>query len=191
MRLRRALLHLAAFARLPPRVALVYLRFAVLALRRGDRWSLAVAARPRELATIVRLARGRRTIVEIGTGTGWTAAAMAVAEPAASVTTFDPFPREGRERYLAAARGRVVALDRPGEDPPADAPADVDLLFVDGEHDRDSTMAAYRAWRDRLSPGAVVVFHDFDDPAYPGVRAAVEQLGLAGEARGRLFVARG
>jgi predicted O-methyltransferase YrrM len=192
-RLRRLSCHVLAFVRLPPRVIVVYLRFIALALRRGDRWSLAVATRPSELRTIVGLARGRHTIVEVGTGTGWTTSAIAVAHPRSSIVTFDPFPRDGRERYIAAlppsARQRVRMVDGPGEVPPTDAPADVDLLFIDGEHDAASTTAAYEAWRDRLADGAVVVFHDYGDPAYPGVQAAVERLALPGESRGRVFVA--
>jgi hypothetical protein len=36
--------------------------------------------------------------------------------------------------------------------------------------------------------GGVIAFHDFDHPDYPGVREAVEELGLTGEVRGGVFV---
>jgi hypothetical protein len=35
--------------------------------------------------------------------------------------------------------------------------------------------------------GAIVVFHDYDEPAYPGVTEAVRELGLPGEVFGHLF----
>jgi hypothetical protein len=61
-------------------------------------------------------------------------------------------------------------------------------LFVDSSHDREQTLAEFGAWRDALAPGAVVAFHDYDEPAYPGVTEAVRELGLDGEVFGHLFV---
>jgi len=55
-------------------------------------------------------------------------------------------------------------------------------------HDRDSVAAAFAAWRNALAPRAVVAFHDYGHPDYPGVREAVRQLELSGEERGGLFV---
>jgi hypothetical protein len=61
-------------------------------------------------------------------------------------------------------------------------------LFIDSEHEREPVLAAFAAWRDALAPGAVVVFHDYGHPQYPGVREAVRELGLQGSERGGLFV---
>ncbi len=41
-----------------------------------------------------------------------------------------------------------------------------------------------------LSLGALVLFDDYTHPDYPGVREAIEELGLKGELRGTLFVHR-
>ena len=35
---------------------------------------------------------------------------------------------------------------------------------------------------------ATVVFHDYDDPSYPGVAEAVAELGLEGRRVARMFV---
>jgi predicted O-methyltransferase YrrM len=179
-----------ALVRLPPRVARFYLRALRTAHALGDRWSLDVATRPRELAEVLRLARGRGLVVEVGTATAWTALAVALAEPQRRVVSFDVEVRAHRERYVRlvpeAVRARVDLRLGPGERPPADV-RDVELLFVDGAHDEASNVAVFEAWRPRLAPGALVLFHDFGDPAYPGVAAAVERLGLQGDARGRLF----
>jgi hypothetical protein len=64
----------------------------------------------------------------------------------------------------------------------------VELLFVDSSHDRESVLAAFRAWREALVPGAVIDFHDYDHPSFPGVREAIDELGLAGRQCGGLFV---
>jgi cephalosporin hydroxylase len=64
----------------------------------------------------------------------------------------------------------------------------VDFLFVDSTHERDDTIAEVEAWRPRLAPGALVVLHDYGNPAFPGVGEAVAALGLRGESRGGCFV---
>ena len=187
----RALLGQAgSLVRLPPPVAWFYLRALAAAYRHRDRWSLDVVTRPRELAAILAVARGRTDAVEIGTGTAWTAIALALADPRRTVLSLDPVVRPQREAYLRlvapGVRARITLQRRPGDDPPP-GPAGVDFLFVDGAHDEESTVAAYRAWEDRLAPGACVAFHDYGDPAYPGVSSAVARLGLTGTSRNRLL----
>lgn len=49
-------------------------------------------------------------------------------------------------------------------------------------------MATFQTWASSLAPGGIVCFHDYQDPAYPGVTEAIESLGLEGRAEGRLFV---
>jgi hypothetical protein len=70
--LRHELSFLIALRALPPRVALFQWRARRLALRIGDRFSLVSATRPQDLAELMSLARGRRHVVELGTGTAWT-----------------------------------------------------------------------------------------------------------------------
>lgn len=66
--------------------------------------------------------------------------------------------------------------------------SDVDFLFIDATHDLESTRDAFLAWQGRLSEHAVVAFHDFNDPQWPGVTQAIQELGLRGHARDHLFV---
>jgi predicted O-methyltransferase YrrM len=188
-----ALIQLAHLPRLPPRVIGFYLRAVVLALRLGDRDSLRVVCRPRELSALLRAARGRRRVVEHGTATGWSAIALALSDPARRVASYDPAEIRHRDRYLAlvpeSVLARIELVPRPGEQPLEDH-AGTELLFLDGPHKRSELVHDFTVWRKLLAPEALVAFHDFHDPAWPGVAEAVRELRLAGHAVGHLFVAR-
>lgn len=54
----------------------------------------------------------------------------------------------------------------------------VGLLYVDGDHCEDAVYGDYRSWQPYLAAGATVVFDDLDTPRNPGVRRAIERLGL-------------
>src|ERR1019366_646937 len=96
---------------LPRGVARFYLRARRQARRSGERFSLDSAARPQELAELLSLAAGRRAVVELGTGTAWSTIALALADPARRVISYDPELRPEREAYLdlagAAVRERI------------------------------------------------------------------------------------
>jgi methyltransferase family protein len=191
----RTLLNDAAFAWqarvLPRRVAILQLRSRVRARRIGDLFSLTSATRPSDLATLLELAVGRTHVVELGTGTAWTAAALAAADPRRRVTSLDLVARPERERYLAllgpSARARVELVEAPGASAPPSG-AIVDMLYVDSSHQRDDVIAEVRAWTPALTSGAIVVLDDYGHADYPGVAQAVAELGLAGTPRGTLFV---
>jgi predicted O-methyltransferase YrrM len=176
---------------LPSRVALFDWRAHRLASRIGDRFSLVSATRPQDLALLLRLARGRHRVVELGTGTGWTALALALHDSRREVITYDPVYRRERDRYLELVdpdvRRRITFVEAPGSSGPPDE-AEIDLLYVDSTHGREETKDELRAWQSALAPGALVVLDDFDHPDFPGVREAVRELGLSGQQRGTLFV---
>ncbi|HEY1595657.1 MAG TPA: class I SAM-dependent methyltransferase [Thermoleophilaceae bacterium] len=176
---------------LPPSVALFRRRARRLAESRDDEFTLRSVTRADELGRLIDLARGRRHVVELGTGTAWTAIALALAERERRVVSYDPLYWDGRNEYLqlaGAARERITLVEAPGANgPQPDAPP-AELLFIDSSHDREPTLAEFAAWRDALGPGAIVAFHDYDEPAYPGVAEAVRELGLEGEVFGHLFI---
>jgi len=140
---------------------------------------------------LLHLARGREAVVELGTGTAWSTIALALDDRARRVVTYDPCVRPEREAYLARAwpnvRERIELRDEPDSRGPRSGES-VEFLFIDSSHDCESVMTAFRAWRDSLVPGAVVAFHDYDHPSYPGVREAIDDLGLSGRQHGGLFV---
>ncbi len=51
----------------------------------------------------------------------------------------------------------------------------IDLLFIDGLHDRVNVERDFRHFEPFLTPGALVLFHDYAD-YYPGVRGFVDEL---------------
>jgi predicted O-methyltransferase YrrM len=177
---------------LPWPIARFYWRARRHALRSGDHFSLASAARPGELRELIAMSRGRREVVELGTGTAWSAIALACADPRRRIVSYDPSVRAERERYLdlagARVRERIGLRAEPDSKGPRAGDQPVQLLFIDSKHKRAPVLAAFAAWRDALAPGAVVVFHDYGHPDYPGVREAVVELGLEGSERGGLFV---
>jgi predicted O-methyltransferase YrrM len=178
---------------LPPRVAWFYLRAHAIARRRHDEFSLVAPVRPKDLSQLIALARGRRHAVELGTGSAWTVAALALAERRLEIVSYDPVEHTHREDYLrlagAGATARIHLRPAPAESGPDQHDPPVELLFIDiGGHSRSDTVATFRAWRDSLAPDAVVAFHDYT-PLFPGVPMAVAQLGLAGRVAGEsLFV---
>jgi predicted O-methyltransferase YrrM len=177
---------------LPFPVARLWWHLHRTAERAGDAWALEAATRPADVAAILALAEGRRSVVELGTGPGWTALALAAADERRSVVSYDPVDHAGA--YVAATPAsvseRVELRHAPGSDGPGAAgrPEAVDMLFIDSTHEFEPTIAEFRAWKAVLAPGAVVAFHDFGHPGYPGVEKAVKTLGLNGEPVNGIFV---
>jgi hypothetical protein len=185
---RRAMLALRFLPRGP---ATFYVRASTRALRLDDRWSFWVTLPPRELAALVELGRGRKSVVELGTGPGWTALVLALSEPGRIVRTYDTQVNPQRVAYFALvdsdARGRVVLVEGPGEEaePP---PEPVDLLYIDSNHEREIVRRSFERWRDHIACGGFVAFDDYVNDNFPGVREAVSELGLEGRIVGRMFI---
>jgi len=172
-------------------VAWFRMRARRLAERREDQFTLRSVTRVDELGRLIELARGRRRVVELGTGTAWTTIALALADHARQVVSYDPLVWDGRDEYLAlagSARERIKFVREPGETGPPPGAPPAELVFIDSSHDREPTLAEFAAWREALAPQAVVVFHDYEEPAYPGVTEAVRELGLDGERFGHMFI---
>jgi predicted O-methyltransferase YrrM len=175
---------------LRPRVVWFHWRARRVAQRTGDTFSMVSATRPADTQVLIRLARGRSRLVELGTATGWTAITLALDDPKRRVVTYDVVSR-APERYLELVprdvRDRIDLVVASGSTGPSDD-RPVDLLYIDSSHEREQTMAEVRAWQPHLRVGALVLFDDYAHPDYPGVREAIEELGLEGERRGTLFV---
>ncbi|MDP9225330.1 MAG: class I SAM-dependent methyltransferase, partial [Actinomycetota bacterium] len=148
------------------------------------------ATRPYELAKLIEVSRGRLRVAEIGTGTAWTTMALALADSSRRVVTYDPEVLPMRDRYLSLiddeTRGRIDLIRDRGERGPEPG-ATIDMLFIDGDHSREATCAAFRAWEPALDAGGVAAFHDYH-PAHQGVIQAIDDLDLDGAVFGNVFV---
>jgi predicted O-methyltransferase YrrM len=191
--LRREMRFLAELRLLPPRVALFQWRAWRLASRLGDSFSPVSRTEARKLAVLLNAARGRRRVVELGTGTAWTTISLVLADPGREVLSYDPIERPERDRYLrlvsAETRRRLKFVGASGDDGPLDSEL-VDLLYIDSSHHREDTISEVEAWRPALGQGSLVVFDDFAHSDYPGVEEAVRYLGLVGDQRHGLFIHR-
>ena len=166
------------------------MRAAWAAWRAGDTYSIAISTRPRDVVTLLQLAEGHDDVTEIGTATAWTTVAFALADDARRVRSYDPEVHPERERYLKLAqpvRDRIELHRHRAEEAQPKATS-TGLVFVDGAHDRESTINAYRTFVPAVQPGGAIAFHDYGHPRYPGVSEAVQELGLRGEVKGGIFV---
>jgi predicted O-methyltransferase YrrM len=145
------------------------------------------------MRVLLKLTRGRSRVVELGTATAWTAITLALDDRRRRVVTYDVIEREEAKRYLDLVgpdvRERIELVIAPGCTGPRDQQP-VDLLYIDSSHGREQTIAEVRAWQAYLCPGAPVLFDDYTHPDYPGVREAIEEVGLKGQVRGKLFIHR-
>jgi predicted O-methyltransferase YrrM len=162
------------------------------AWRAGDQFSMESALRPGDLAHLLKIAADRPHVAESGTGTGWSAIALALAHPDRTVVTFDPVDRPERALYLGLVgpkvRSRIEFCRGTGESGGQRYDRKVDLLFIDSSHERERTVREFTAWRPRMNPGGVVVFDDYASQRYSEVREAVGTvLQLRGDVVGSLF----
>jgi predicted O-methyltransferase YrrM len=188
---RRLALQAWHLARLPLPVASFWARALRRAQAAHDTWSIDVACRPAELRVLLDALGDAPRVAEVGTAAAWTTACIALARPGREVHSWDIEAHPERDRYLALLqpgdRARVHLHDRPGGAGPPDPPH-VDAVFIDSSHERDETVATFVTWAPAVRPGGAVVFHDWDDPSYPGVSEAIRALRLRGTGRGHLFV---
>lgn len=192
-RLRRDLGWMWGLRGLQPRVLRFHWRARRQAWRTNDQFSLVSATRPADMRVLLEMTRGCSRVVELGTATAWTAITLALDDRRRRVITYDVIEREEAKRYLDLVgpnvRERIELVAAPGCIGPRDQQP-VDLLYIDSSHTREHTIAEVQAWQPYLRPGAPVLFDDYTHPDYPGVREAIEELGLKGELRGTLFVHR-
>ena len=119
-----------------------------------------------------RYARGRRSIVEIGVAEGGSAWEMrSVMAPAGILYLIDPYSlsRVGRlspkrlvaHRLVGAVRrGRVVWIELPSQRACQGWCAEIDFLFIDGDHAYEAVRADWEGWTPHLASAGHVALHD-------------------------------
>jgi predicted O-methyltransferase YrrM len=134
-----------------------------------------------EAATLVALVRGARRVVELGVYEGSSAVVLVRAlDPGAELVLVDPYTDDTRWAALpqgawanatatrlavARARRRRGASVRWIRQRSQDVGrcwdgGPVDLAFIDGDHSYEGCRDDWESWRDHVSPGGFVAFHD-------------------------------
>jgi hypothetical protein len=99
-RLRRDLAWMWGLRGLRRRVLWFHWRARRQAHRTNDLFSVVSVTRPADMQVLLKLARGRSHVVEIGTATAWTAITLALDDRRRRVVTYDVIEREEARRYL-------------------------------------------------------------------------------------------
>lgn len=141
----------------------------------------------------------QEVIVEIGSFKGMSTIALAAGARNSHVYAVDPWDSsgnvDGRFHFAAPETRREFArrvkesglshLITPVRGFSAEVAAawpegrKIGLLFVDGDHSHNAVREDYLAWEGHLAAGSTVIFDDLDTPRNPGVRSALEDLGLS------------
>jgi predicted O-methyltransferase YrrM len=127
-------------------------------------------------------------VVDLGAGSGTTAAAVFAERPAdVTVVTVDVDKQaiQWASRFIEnigvldrwrGVQGDAAAMGRAW---PASVP--VDLVLLDASHEYEQTVAEIAAWRDVLRFGSPMWLHDY--VGYEGVRQAVDEAVARGDLR--------
>jgi len=134
-----------------------------------------------EAATLARLARAARRVVELGVYEGSSAVALLRAmAPDSELVLIDPYTADTRwaalpqgswanatATRLAVARARRRggasvrwSIARSQDVGRAWDSGPVDLVFIDGDHSYDGCREDWEAWHRHVAPGGFVAFHD-------------------------------
>lgn len=136
------------------------------------------------------LARGKR-VLEVGSYCG--ASTICLAQSARLVTAIDPFDGRGTPRPRPVLDEFRRNIERYGlgkkltsyvgtlEEWRDEIGGPYDLIFIDGAHDMESVRSDIDNARSLLTPGGILLFHDYAHcPDHPGVKRAVDELLASG-----------
>jgi len=115
-----------------------------------------------EEARILAQLAHNRTVLEIGTGLG--ISTRALATDAIHVHTYDIDP------WVHHTIWPTLPTNCTGIDDKDFCDADIDMVFIDGDHSTKATVADIQWAEERLWPGGIIAVHDTN---YPNVAAAL------------------
>lgn len=112
-------------------------------------------------------------IVECGTYKGRSTTLMAQLWPKSFIVTFDPNENRPESLPSQAAFFKVRGVDFDTRL----LPREIDLLFLDDDHQYDTVKANFEHFLPHVRSGGYVVFHDYIFPTAEGVKRFVDELG--------------
>ena len=131
------------------------------------------------------------TIVEIGCWRGKSSKVLCLASPDSRVISVDPCEgkytnkpngigsdvKPGLFKNMADTKNWEIMI-MTSMQASIDWETPIDLLFVDGLHDYDNLMLDISQWVPHIKKGGYVVFHDYWDVAFKGIRKACDECGF-------------
>lgn len=84
---------------------------------------------------------------------------------------FDDRTRWYRDRLTVLNKDSVAAANDVKD-------GSLDFVFIDADHSYSSVKADIAAWRPKVRRGGILTGHDYGHVRFPGVRTAVDELGL-------------
>jgi SAM-dependent methyltransferase len=124
--------------------------------------------------------------LELGTWCGAAAAWIADARPDATIISVDTFQDHAAGPFLwwlNARRNMRLFVGTGASFCQLCRAGGFDAVLVDGDHREAGVSEDLRLAVSVLAPGGTILAHDYGDPAWPGIRAAVDRF-LAGGAWG-------
>lgn len=132
-------------------------------------------------------------IVEIGAAWGWSASKMAEAsDDSVGIITIDPWTlapqkqQPERERLfwqtIQPYKRRITAIKSFSQDVDVEAVLrgrQIDLLFIDGDHHYEPVRDDCLKFSPFVRSGGLLVFHDYVNDRWPGVRQAVDEFAVS------------
>lgn len=140
---------------------------------------------PTELRWLATQATTMRSVVEIGSLHGRSSCALATACPG-HVYCIDPWNDEGFKSWTASIGDKfpnVTGIRAPSPEAGTQVPDPVDMVFIDGAHDRASVTADITYWLPRTKK--LLCGHDYvraqdcppgHPPGFPDVALVVDEL---------------
>ncbi len=134
---------------------------------------------------------GARTIVEIGSFRGKSAALMALGAPGARLTCIDPhepthfgsFSDDDHAAFMRTIESngvsdRVTHVRERSHDARAGWPSEtpIDFLWIDGDHSYEGAKRDFEDWSTLVRPGGIVAAHDAFRERFPGVLRAWREI---------------
>lgn len=130
-----------------------------------------------ELATLAKLAAGKRYVVEVGVFEGVASKFLGQGiHPAGKLYLIDPYFHISKleklgsfsfARYIAKRttqpwRKQVVFVRATSGEAAAtlELPEGAELIFIDARHDYESVLEDFKGWATKLAPGGLLAFHD-------------------------------
>lgn len=128
---------------------------------------------PEQLDWLGAQAAGMQSVVEVGSLRGRSAFALLTACDG-PVYCIDPWPEHYRSFMAQCGHfPNLVAIRGSSPEAAAQVP-DVDMVFLDGDHEYEGVVADIEAWLPKTR--TLLCGHDYGHPEYPGVAEAVDEI---------------